>query len=550
MLFRWLLACGVLVGVVPAQELLWQVSVPGDDYSVGGGGLVTSRFGDLDGDGSDDLLSVYLTGRFTVGVLTIRVFSGATGAILDDHSPPMLVMGVNGVGDFDGDGYPDYAAALDDQGFQNQNHLQVWSPHLGRELLRLSGPRSSSFAGRFAGRVDLDGDHLPDLIVASTHPSAPDVRAYSHTGALLYTVPLGQMQMLPLAVMGLQDLDNDGSNEILVGGTDYSLGYTRGMLLVLSGRTGAVLRATYDELQGDIMGYPIDTAGDMDRDGVEDYATGNFWGGSGSGRKILSVYSGATGNLIRQWTVPIGSGVNLSTTLIGGRDVDLDGVPDVIAGTHAWNNGATLRDGRVQAFSSRDQQLLLQLEPPIQIVTPSYAEEIEDLGVQPGSPYPVFAFTYRPASGPVYKRLEVWRGNPPGERVVHAGCGSTLAIPTVNVRPVTTAQGTQCRVVLGSAPAGAAAFCVAAAQHETTFAGSPLPLALDALGFPGCNLLVPPTLTELRGVGLTGFDGGYAGIDVPLQIDAAGFGAAVQWLVFDFNTGAFAATPRCEVHLR
>jgi len=204
----------------------------------------------------------------------------------------------------------------------------------------------------------------------------------------------------------------------------------------------------------------------------------------------------------------------------------------------------------VQVFSSRDQQLLVHTEPGTPSYLGDYAYTLADLGVQPASPYPVFALTW--SSGvTTAKYLEVWRCNPSGVQVTGTGCSSAGPSPTVGVRRVDTPLGEQSRIVLGSAPPGALAWCLAAPANANTFAGLSLPLALDPFGFPGCSLLVPPSSMVTRLVGSSGFDSGYAEVDLTLHlVPAAGLQAASQWLVLDPSTLGFAATPRCTLRVQ
>src|SRR5262249_39098767 len=263
------------------------------------------------------------------------------------------------------------------------DYVKVWSPHLNQPLLVVSGPSATSFGQLVAGRVDLNGDGLPDLVVASPLVPNTEIAAYDHSGTLLYRIPLAQLNVRVMDLCALPDLDGDGCSEFLVGAFDYNLGYTRGLVAVVSGRTGRLLRISYDQVQGDLIGYPITTVGDMDGDGVMDYATGDYWG---HGRAVLTVYSGATAAILHEWVASYDN----SSVILGGHDIDLDGVPDVIGVSLGYLN-STGYAGRLQAFSSRDQQVLFHTEPTTSVVF-NYAHTLADLGVQPGSPYPVIAF--------------------------------------------------------------------------------------------------------------------------------------------------------------
>jgi hypothetical protein len=151
----------------------------------------------------------------------------------------------------------------------------------------------------------------------------------------------------------------------------------------------------------------------------------------------------------------------------------------------------------------------------------------------------------------LHRRIQVWRCAPPGVRITGDACGSSGSLPTIGVRRVTQPAGEQSRIVLGSAPSGALAWCAVGAAGETTFAGLALPIALAPFGWSGCSLHVPVTTSASRTTGTTGFDRGYAEVSLtrPL-VPAGGFQAAAQWLVFDPATGGFAATPRCEFRVQ
>lgn len=513
-----------------AQELLWEVAPAQHSYGI------TDSIGDYDGDGWSDLLVPALVDyRLHTGYFAIRILSGVNGAVLDDRNAGIRRHAAIVVGDFDGDGYEDYATSWWDS--ISTSYVEVWSPRLRQQLLLVSAPSANQFGSVLAGRVDLNGDGRPDLLVGSTRPYTGDTRAYDHSGALLYQIPVGLAVVLDLE--GLPDLDGDGCSDFLVGGVDYTLGFSRGYVALHSGRTGARIRVAFDQQRGDLIGKPLAAAGDMDRDGVIDYATGNYWG-NGS-RALITVYSGATGAILTEVT---SSSFGISADILAGLDADLDGVADVIGSSPNYNSGPT-QQGALHAFSSRDRQMLFRLQPqPGTSYTGSYGLALASLGVQPGSPYPVIALWDETIFSSY--RIQVWRCTPAGASVTGDGCSSAAQPPTIGVRRVETPSGVGSRLVLGSAPPGAFAWCAVAPAALTTFAGAPLPIALDPLGYAGCSLQVPAITTAARGVGGAGFDLGYAEVNLPLPLVATGgFHAAAQWLVLDPSTSGHALTPRC-----
>jgi len=533
---RRLLGLLLLSGTLSAQELLWSVWPRTDAYSQ------VATFGDFDHDGYDDLLAIcWINNSYP----TIRVLSGRDGSVLDQHLPNGWVLhNLVGVGDFDGDGYPDYAVAWDDQ--LATDFVEVWSPHLHQQLLYLTHPAGGSYGAIIVGNVDLNNDGQPDLLVGTTYPGHSDIYAYDHYGTLLYQVPAWNLGMLALAAVGVGDITGDQCDDFVVGGIERN-GESRGVVALISGRTGNIVRVNVGELPYDHIGYRLCVAGDVDRDGKLDYATSNYWGNNG--RSVLTIYSGATGVILQQWT---STTVELGERLIGGLDADLDGIPDLIGASPGFQNSRLGYWGRTHVYSTRDRQVLMHTEPDTTSITPYYAFSMASLGVQPGSPYPVFAFTWLPSPSLYYHRIEVWRCSPPATQVAGTGCSSTASVPSIGIRRVELVNGESSRLVLGSAPPGALAWCALAPASANTFGGYSLPLALDPFGFAGCTLYVPPTWVASRLVGAAGFDRGYAEVELgrPLAPSNLGNAFAAQWLVLDPVTLDHATTWRQQFRLQ
>ncbi|HEX5050820.1 MAG TPA: VCBS repeat-containing protein [Planctomycetota bacterium] len=534
-----LLALDLVTSTVGCQQLLWQVhSQSGFRYT-----NCARWFGDLDQDGCDDLLVSGLDYNIPWLPRSVRVLSGADGTLLAEV-PVMPTLGqMIGVGDFDGDGRPDFAY---NYGTVVGAYTEVWSLSPARQLLQIPGNTPGPVGPRLAGDLDCTGDGLPDLIVMHGNGT---IYVHDHFGVLEYTIPTYALGFFVGGIAAVGDLDGDGADDFIVGANETYTGEQRGAVVLVSGRTGAVRRVHWGPQPYDILNQDVMRAGDVDGDGVVDYAAGNVGGFSG----LVMVWSGATGALLREWREPVGY---LAGLFLAGRDIDLDGRPDIfdMAAAYPIVPGQTPSSGRIRTLSSRDGQDLVSLVP--QVTTINFNVGFADLGVQPGNPYPVFVHMDDPFVAPYndWARIRAFRWSPAGTQFVGQGCSSTTAIPTIGLRRVdSTSLGStdRSRIVLGSAPPDALAFCVVAPAGATSAGGVVVPTPLDPLGLPGCMLLVPPVLVALRVTGSTGMDRGYADVDLmPALVPTGGTPYAAQWVVLDPITLSFATTARYEFRVQ
>ncbi len=172
------------------------------------------------------------------------------------------------------------------------------------------------------------------------------------------------------AAVVIDDIDGDGWNEVLVGNAGTftagrTIGYTSGAY-VLSGRDGAILRehhiggSTGVDFAGR-FGWSLASLGDVDDDGVGDYAIGQpgAFSGSESPDPSVHIISGATGDSIVVLSAPADV-VGFGTTLLGLGDVNGDGTPDLAVGGSTWAGGP-VADGAVLIYSGADWSALEQI---------------------------------------------------------------------------------------------------------------------------------------------------------------------------------------------
>jgi hypothetical protein len=124
-------------------------------------------------------------------------------------------------------------------------------------------------------------------------------------------------------VGGVGDLDGDGHPEILVGRTS---GFgAAGEIRLVSVVDGSTLRSHFGAADDDGFGRAIAVHGDIDADGVGDYAISTTAGVSPGVR----LHSGASGAVIRTLTPPLGTGL-FGTVMSADGDVDGDSVRDLM----------------------------------------------------------------------------------------------------------------------------------------------------------------------------------------------------------------------------
>jgi len=353
---------------------------------------------------------------------------------------------------------------------------------------------------------------------------------YGNSGTELYRV----IDPLPNVLVGLDvanlrgDLDNDGFADFLSSGADT---LNRGAIVCFSGRTGAVLRVSYGAQPGDKLVH-AGPCGDIDRDGVPDYAGGGSFGAS-----VVTAFSGATGQIIHSWrdTVSPTIGV-MGANVTGGYDLDQDGVPDLAAGT---------LNTRMNAFSGRDGTFLARFPGTAGYATCN-GEVLAMLAPPPGEQYPVLVFSERcwgsvtnpcSSNGICPGVVFAYRGCPKGvRRYGMADASPNQPLARTGMRSPTASATPTVRFTMSDAPPGALSM-LTLGSSDASMGGAALPLGLDPFGLPGITLWTSADARLLTIAGTTGVDAGYAAFDIVLPpghlIDYTGTPLYAQWLWFD-----------------
>lgn len=517
-----------------AQDLLWRAEgVAGQQRR----GIAIKAIGDVNGDGFEDMAEMVqlrtAPGQWCCWTSFMAVSSGRDGSLLsvaqnlsptgiDQFSPSSLAW----AGDVDGDGIGDYCYTRSEPQLAQTLDLVVRSGGDHHVLWIQSAPFGSRFGISTTGGFDVNGDGRCEVATFNSFAGQyGTLYVFDSSGAPLYTIANPNPNLLygvDLAPLG-GDLDNDGGEDFLAACPDTGV---RGAILVLSGRTGNVLRTCYGELPGDYLVHCAG-CGDVDGDGAPDFV--------GSSHDLVAMpcvttFSGRTGQVIRScrgvsYRPP--SCTNGYFHPPAAADLDQDGVPDIVAGTGSG----------VFAFSGRagDEMFVIHGDGWPLSPCPTGGMRTIVLRPPPGEYYPVVVVTEDIWAPTGYQGsflpglVRAFRTSAPTVATFGRALASSGRTPRMGMRDL---GGSGIRLSLSDARSGASALLVLGFSNQA-FGGTLLPASLAPLGLPGMLLLVSPDAMLATIVGTSGLDRGCAQIDVPLQMNPAGIPLFAQWAWLD-----------------
>src|SRR5262249_11765030 len=154
------------------------------------------------------------------------------------------------------------------------------------------------------------------------------------------------------SVRAVGDVDGDGFAEIIVGAPGEN------SASVVSVKLGITLFTVFGVAPDDAFGSAVCGAGDVDRDGVVDFAVGAPLAAEGAlDGGTVYVYSGTDASLLYTLSRP-SPGASFGAALADAGDVNRDGSEDVIVGAPDDSGNGQSHSGYAAVYSGSDHSLL------------------------------------------------------------------------------------------------------------------------------------------------------------------------------------------------
>lgn len=360
------LLLSILTAQVHSQDLIAKLAGP---LPQGNFGCAMAPAGDVDGDGRGDLLIGANDGTGSKrGRVYVTTLDGEVLAVhIGDFDGDFFGIAVSSGYDVDQDGVDDWLIGAPQSPSGGPGYARLLSGRSGDTLLDLHGMQPGAQFGRQVLLIDdVDGDRVPDLVIASPLGNRVDVFS-GRAGVALFAL-LGNANEAFGTALAAADFSGDGIVDIAVGAPQAAL--RRGMVRIFDGRNGNPLH----EIPGDVdeaqLGQALAAVPDRDGDGLAELLIG---APGILGPSCFALLTTPEGKVWHRFDGAAGQQTRTGQTVAFVGDFDGDGVGDLLIGSP--------QEGRARVHSGAGRfALLYTFEVPAIVNPQGYATALAAMG--------------------------------------------------------------------------------------------------------------------------------------------------------------------------
>ena len=303
---------------------------------------------------------------------SVFVYSGSDGALLHHFTGPhpSAVLGWSvAATDLDGDGYADIlAGGIEGIGSAYPGTVYAWSGATGQLLYEISLPNATNYGESLAIVADRDQDQIDDILIGCSdtavngmsYAGIAELRSGAEGSLLHRWLGSNPYDNFGADVTELGDLNGDGVGEFAFGMPGWSLIWREGAVKVVDGSTYQDLTSFTILYHGSDqqLGVAIANPGDVNNDGVGDLLVGATASGVGYQGRAYIIDGASHLQLVIHEVTGRATNDFFGESLCGAGDVNQDGFADFLVGAgEAASGGATGR-GYVELYSGLDGSLM------------------------------------------------------------------------------------------------------------------------------------------------------------------------------------------------
>ncbi|HMS66300.1 MAG TPA: FG-GAP-like repeat-containing protein, partial [Ignavibacteria bacterium] len=304
--------------------------------------------GDVNGDGYADMISGAYGNNSNTGKAYVYTNTTTGEDVADvtikDIGRNGLGYSVSDAGDVNGDGFGDVIVGAPADNTSTPGSAYIFYGGFTLDNIpdvTLTGVVIfDQFGYSVSGAGDVNGDGYSDVVVG-TLPDSYNGKAYIYYGGSLMNntadviMSEGTINSFGFSVSSAGDLNNDGYDDVIIGCAGYSVSdIGRAYIYFGSGSMNNSADVILTGVAGEVFGYEVSSAGDVNNDGYDDVIAGAPFYSNQTGKAYIYL-GGASMNTVSD-VILTGeaeySYFGMSTSPAG--DVNADGYSDIVVG--AW----------------------------------------------------------------------------------------------------------------------------------------------------------------------------------------------------------------------